>query len=42
MPDFTDLISQAKKMQERMKETQELLKKIEVFDPTKEKTKLQQ
>jgi len=30
MPDFTDLISQAKKMQERMKETQELLKKIEV------------
>jgi|TARA_B100001971_G_C17648561_1_gene266911 DNA-binding YbaB/EbfC family protein len=30
MPDFNDLISQAKKMQERMKETQELLKKIEV------------
>ena len=30
MPDFTDLISQAKKMQERMKETQEALKKIEV------------
>ena len=30
MPDFTDLISQAKKMQEKMKETQELLKKIEV------------
>ena len=30
MTDFTDLISQAKKMQERMKETQESLKKIEV------------
>ena len=30
MPDFTDLISQAKKMQEKMKETQELLKQIEV------------
>ena len=30
MPDFTDLISQAKKMQEKMKETQEFLKKIEV------------
>jgi DNA-binding YbaB/EbfC family protein len=30
MTDFTDLISQAKKMQEKMKETQELLKKIEV------------
>ena len=30
MPDFTDLLSQAKKMQERMKETQEALKKIEV------------
>ena len=30
MPDFTDLISQAKKMQEKMKETQEILKKIEV------------
>ena len=30
MPDFTDLISQAKKMQEKMKETQEVLKKIEV------------
>ena len=30
MADFTDLISQAKKMQERMKETQEALKKIEV------------
>ena len=30
MADFTDLISQAKKMQEKMKETQEVLKKIEV------------
>ena len=30
MPDFTDLISQAKKMQAKMKETQEILKKIEV------------
>ena len=30
MPDFTDFISQAKKMQEKMKETQEALKKIEV------------
>ena len=30
MPDFTDLISQVKKMQEKMKETQEALKKIEV------------
>ena len=30
MPDFTDLISQAKKMQEKMKDTQEALKKIEV------------
>ena len=30
MKDFSDLISQAKKMQERMKETQEALKKIEV------------
>ena len=29
MPDFTDLISQAKKMQEKMKETQDALKKIE-------------
>ena len=28
--DFSDLISQAKKMQEKMKETQETLKKIEV------------
>ena len=30
MPDFTDLISQAKKMHEKMKETQDALKKIEV------------
>ena len=30
MPDFNDLISQAKKMQDKMKETQEMLKKIEV------------
>jgi len=30
MTNFTDLISQAKKMQEKMKETQESLKKIEV------------
>ena len=30
MTDFTDLISQAKKMQEKMRETQEALKKIEV------------
>ena len=30
MADFTNLISQAKKMQEKMKETQESLKKIEV------------
>ena len=30
MPDFTVLISQAKKMQEKMKETQTALKKIEV------------
>ena len=30
MPDFTDLISQAKKMQEKMKEAQEAMKKIEV------------
>jgi len=30
MTNFTDLISQAKKMQEKMKETQENLKKIEV------------
>ena len=30
MTDFTDLITQAKKMQEKMKETQEAFKKIEV------------
>ena len=30
MTDFSDLIAQAKKMQEKMKETQEALKKIEV------------
>ena len=30
MPDFSDLVSQAKKMQEKMKEAQESLKKIEV------------
>ena len=30
MADFTDLIAQAKKMQEKMKEAQEALKKIEV------------
>ena len=30
MTDFTDLISQAKKMQEKMEETQDALKKIEV------------
>ena len=30
MADFSDLITQAKKMQEKMKETQEALKKIEV------------
>ena len=30
MADFTNLITQAKKMQEKMKETQEALKKIEV------------
>ena len=30
MADFSDLISKAKKMQEKMKETQEVLKKIEV------------
>ena len=30
MADFSDLVSQAKKMQEKMKETQEVLKKIEV------------
>ena len=30
MTDFNDLISQAKKMQEKMKETQDALKKIQV------------
>ena len=30
MTDFSDLVSQAKKMQQKMKETQEALKKIEV------------
>ena len=30
MPDFSYLVSQAKKMQEKMKETQEALNKIEV------------
>ena len=30
MTDFSNLITQAKKMQEKMKETQEALKKIEV------------
>ena len=30
MTDFTDIVSQAKKMQEKMKESQEALKKIEV------------
>jgi len=30
MADFSDLISQAKKMQDKMKQTQEALKKIEV------------
>ena len=30
MADFSDLIAQAKKMQEKMKETQEALKKIEI------------
>mgnify|MGYP001200562013 CR=1 FL=1 len=30
MTDFNDLIGQAKKMQEKIKETQEVLKKIEV------------
>jgi len=30
MTDFTDLLAQAKKMQSKMKETQEALKKIEV------------
>mgnify|MGYP001381817333 CR=1 FL=1 len=30
MPDFTDLIAASKKMSEKMKETQDALKKIEV------------
>ncbi len=30
MTDFTDLLTQAKKMQSKMKETQEAIKKIEV------------
>ena len=30
MPDFNDLIAASKKMSEKMKETQETLKKIEV------------
>ena len=30
MSDFADILSQAKKMQEKMKQTQETLKKIEV------------
>ena len=30
MPDFNDLITASKKMSEKMKETQEMLKKIEV------------
>ena len=30
MPDFSDLIASSKKMSEKMKETQEALKKIEV------------
>ena len=30
MPDFNDLVLQARKMQEKMRETQEALKKIEV------------
>ena len=30
MEDFTNLISKAKKVQEKMKETQEMIKKIEV------------
>ena len=31
MPDFNDLIAASKKMSERMKETQEAIKKIEVI-----------
>ena len=30
MADFSDLVSQAKKMQEKMKETQEALKKLKL------------
>ena len=30
MPDFSDLIAASKKMSEKMKETQEVLKKIEI------------
>ena len=30
MKDFSDMISQAKKMQDKMKETQDIIKKIEV------------
>ena len=30
MKDFSDLLSQAKEMQEKMKETQDIIKKIEV------------
>jgi len=30
MPDFSDLVTQAKKIQEKMKETQDILKRIEV------------
>ena len=30
MPDFSDLIAASKKMSEKMKETQEALKKIEI------------
>ena len=30
MPDFTDMLSKAKEMQEKMKEAQDMIKKIEV------------
>ena len=30
MPDFTDMLSKAKEMQEKMKEAQDAIKKIEV------------
>ena len=30
MPDFSDVLAQAKKMQEKMKETQEMIKKIQI------------